>query len=332
MKGLAALAFATAMATGIATAAETAPAAAPAAAAPAAATPEKYPVWKKVPIPAQAPMAYEGYAKFKGKDKDIKLWYWDTGGKGEVLVLLHPWSQSSEIWKYQQPVFSAAGYRVIALSRRGAYKSIPGPKENPGTASDDVLKLVDSLKIKKFHLIGCAAGGVTATNFAINHPDRLHSLVICNSIVLPDEQEYRDASARLAMISSQPLGGEELGRATMWRELGPNYRLGNPEGSKIWADMEHVSRPQGLYNGQAWGAKVNWETMGKMPVKTLVMTGDTDLWAPPALQRLYANKLPNAEVAVIREAGHATYWEQPEEFNRMMLEWLAKNKPAAETK
>src|SRR5688500_12964436 len=60
-----------------------------------------------VPIPAQA-QATEGFATLP----DARLWYWDTGGDGEPIVLLHPNSGSGLTWPYQQPVFSGAGYRV----------------------------------------------------------------------------------------------------------------------------------------------------------------------------------------------------------------------------
>ena len=53
----------------------------------------------------------------------MKLWYWDTGGPGEVVVFLHPGSGSAEFFAYQQPVFAKAGYRVISYSRRGQFRS-----------------------------------------------------------------------------------------------------------------------------------------------------------------------------------------------------------------
>jgi len=90
----------------------------------------------QVPIPGQAP-ATEGFAPVPG----ARLWYWDTGGDGEPLVLCHPASQSSQIWLYQQPVFAKAGYRVIAYSRRGAYKSDRGSEKDQGTAVGDLAAL-----------------------------------------------------------------------------------------------------------------------------------------------------------------------------------------------
>ncbi|HTB41219.1 MAG TPA: alpha/beta hydrolase, partial [Reyranella sp.] len=67
----------------------------------------------RTPLPAQVPMT-EGIADLG----NVKLWYWDTGGAGEVVVFLHPGSGSAEFFPYQQPVFAKAGYRVICYSRR----------------------------------------------------------------------------------------------------------------------------------------------------------------------------------------------------------------------
>ncbi len=101
-----------------------------------------------VPMPAQVP-AKEGIAALS----DTHLWYWDTGGDGVPVVLLHPASGSALIWGYQQPVLAKAGYRVISYSRRGYYKSDPVSKDKPGIASVDLNELVDMLGLKKFHLV-----------------------------------------------------------------------------------------------------------------------------------------------------------------------------------
>jgi hypothetical protein len=62
-----------------------------------------------IPIPPQAP-AKDGIAVLPG----TRLSYWDTGGNGEPIVLLHPATGSKRIWSYQQPVFVRSGYRVMA--------------------------------------------------------------------------------------------------------------------------------------------------------------------------------------------------------------------------
>src|SRR5882672_1741293 len=113
-----------------------------------------------IPIPPQA-QTKEAIAALPG----TRLVYWDTGGNGTAIVLLHPATGSARIWSYQQPVFVKAGYRVIAYSRRGYGGSDPVPKENPGTAAGDLQNLVDSLGLGKFHLVGSAAGGGIAVDY-----------------------------------------------------------------------------------------------------------------------------------------------------------------------
>ena len=94
-------------------------------------------MWNKVPIPEQA-AAFEGYADIP----DVKLWYWDTGGPGKAVVLLHPGSGSGESYPYQQPAFAKAGYRVISYSRRGQYRSESGTDADTYFAADDLLNLM----------------------------------------------------------------------------------------------------------------------------------------------------------------------------------------------
>src|SRR5712691_6744299 len=126
-----------------------------------------------VPIPAPVP-AVEALATLP----DTRLWYWDTGGDGTPVVLIHPATGSGLIWGYQQPAFAKAGYRVIGYSRRSYHGSDPLPKDNPGIASEDLHNMVEFLGIRKFHAVGSAAGGGVAADYAVSHPDRLLSLVI----------------------------------------------------------------------------------------------------------------------------------------------------------
>src|SRR5258705_2059549 len=104
------------------------------------------------PVPTQVP-AKEGFADIP----DTRLWYWDTGGDGAPIVLLHPATGSALIWAYQQPVFAKAGYRVIAYSRRGHHNSEPVPRENPGIASQDLHNLIQFLNTRTIHAVGSAA-------------------------------------------------------------------------------------------------------------------------------------------------------------------------------
>jgi pimeloyl-ACP methyl ester carboxylesterase len=266
-----------------------------------------------IPIPPQAP-AKEGIAALPG----TRLAYWDTGGNGNAIVLLHPATGTARIWSYQQPVFAKAGYRVIAYSRRGYGGSDPVPKENPGTAAGDLQNLADSLGLKKFHLVGSAAGGGIAMDYAHSHPDRLLSLVIACAIGGIVDKDYVELSARL-----RPKGFDEMPAA--FRELSPAYRAANPAGTDAWAALEH-SAITGNRVGQPPANKIDWASFARLKVPTLVIGGDSDLAVPPPMLRLYASHIPGAEVVSVPEAGHSLYWERPDIFNRALLDFFAKHR------
>jgi pimeloyl-ACP methyl ester carboxylesterase len=273
-------------------------------------------VWDIVPVPEQVPTT-EAYAD----TKPVKIWFSDTGGSGEAIVFCHPWSQSNECWKYQQPVFAKAGYRVIGWSARGFFKTEKGPQDDVGSSAEDLHQLIETLGLKRFHLIGCAAGGCTAISSALNHPERLHSLILSGTILLPDEAAYKEFRGNLD--AAPPTVNTNI--PVDFREVGASYRAGSPELYEEWRSLGARAHPNGWYLTQPWGAERNFKRFAAMPVPTLLQTGDTDMSSPPSLMRLYMQHFPNCELRVLREAGHASYWEQPKAFNASVLEFVGRH-------
>lgn len=257
----------------------------------------------------------EGLADTPG----ARLCYWDTGGSGEVVVLSHPMSQGSRIWGHQQPALAKAGYRVVGYARRGFDRSERGTAENPGTAIGDFCHLLDALAIDTAHVIGAAAGGGVAMRLAAAHPERVNSLVLAGSIVAPAEPEWLEIYARLDIKAVRPHV------STAFIELGPSYRASNPEGTARFAALAaeaHHNNPV----EQPSGLELTWSAMEATRVPVLLLAGEADLYAPPPLQRLLARHLPRHEIATIREAGHAPYWETPDAFNRLVLDFLRRHR------
>ena len=265
-----------------------------------------------VPLPPQVP-AKEAVAQLP----DTKLWYWDTGGSGQPIVLMHPASGSALIWGYQQPAFAKAGYRVIAYSRRGHYGSDPVPKDNPGSASEDLLRLLDTLGIAKFHVVASAGGVGVTMDFALSHPERLFSIVYaCGTGGITD-----DGYAKM-LDGLRPKGFAAM--PMEFQELSPSYRAANPDGARAWAALEHKAH-SGNHRGQKPTNVVTLAALETMKVPTLVMTGGADLWWPPAALRTVANHLSNRETLIVPEAGHSVYWEQPDVFNRAVLDFVGRH-------
>jgi pimeloyl-ACP methyl ester carboxylesterase len=243
---------------------------------------------------------------------NTKLWYWDTGGPGEAVVLLHPGSGSGESYPYQQAAFAKAGYRVISYSRRGQYRSELGIDADTYFAADDLLNLMRSLEVEKFHSVGNALGGYIGLDVAISHPERVLSLVLACSMMGISEPEYTRTLQALRPKAFDDLPAE-------MKELGPSYRAANPSGVAEWKKLHErsgKSSPVRLRN------RIDWPMLANLKVPTLLVTGDADLWIPPYLLRQVGEKIPNSKVVVVPNSGHAVHWEQPEIFNNAVLDFI----------
>ena len=269
-------------------------------------------VMTPVAVPAQVAVK-ESLAQLS----DTQLYYWDTGGDGQPIILLHPNSGSALIWGYQQPAFAKAGYRVIAYSRRGYHGSAPIVEGKAGNAADDLREFIDLLGIKKFHAVAAASGGSTAADFAALHPDRLLSLTVSSNTFGIRSGSIARAAASIRLKNWEDIPSE-------FQELGPSYRAANPEGVKRWMELEHkafVGSVRGQGRREMTEAKLE-----QLKVPVLLIAGAADLTAPPSIARMLQAKIPNSELVVAPESGHSVYWERPDVFNQAVLDFIGKHK------
>jgi len=259
---------------------------------------------------------HEAYADLPG----VRLFYRDSGGSGAPVVFLHAATGSSRVWEYQIPTFTAAGYRVIAFDRRGWGRTVIDPAgPQPGTGADDLLGLMDRLGLQRIDLVGTAAGAFVALDFALSYPQRLRSLVIANTIGGVQDPEFLEMGRRIRPPQFDSLPPE-------FRELGPAYRAADPDGTRRWVELEKISRPEGpRAPAQPMRNHITFASLEAIQTPALLLTGGADLYAPPPVLRLFAARIKNSESVIVPEAGHSTYWEQPEVFNRAVLEFLAKH-------
>ena len=313
-----------------------------AASRPAAVTPVEV-----VPEPQQV-AAREGLFDVGG----ARLWYWDTGGDGQAVVFLHPGTGNGTSWVYQQPVFAKAGYRVIGYSRRGSFKSetdanapaMPGPMTSQDI--EDLNKLATHLQLGRIHLVGIAAGGFVAAQYLVNFPETLRSVVLGCSLLNIQEPDYQALTSKAQAPNFQGMPSE-------YKELSGAYRTLNPEGTERWIEIEKKNPPNAMTPGAGGpggraggpagaagapgggatalsqsgaGARkpVNYATLREASAKvpTLLMTGDADLYFNPGLLHYLGQRVPAAKRLVLEYSGHAPFWEQPTEFNRMILDFI----------
>lgn len=225
----------------------------------------------------------------------------DTGS-GTPAVFLHAGTGNTRMWEHQIPAFTAAGFRFIAYARSGQ-----------APAADELEGVAAQLGLERFHLVGTAAGGIAAIDYALTHAQRLRSLVVANSIFGVQDEDYLELGRRLRPAPEFNALPPEV------RELGPAYRAANPEGTRRWIELaSHLK-------GQAVRNRITFSALETLRVPTLLLTGDADLYTPPPVLRMFSERMKAAQSVVIPECGHSAYWEQPETFNRVVLEFLKKN-------
>lgn len=206
------------------------------------------------------------------------------------------------MWLHQEPFFTKARYRFVAYDRKGK-----------GAAADELELVVQQLKLQRFHLVGTAAGGIVATDYALSFPQRLLSLVIANSIVGVQDEEYLALMKRLRPSPQFDALPVDV------RELGPSYRAANPEGTRRWKELAgHIDTP-------TTRNRITFAALETIETPTLLLTGDADLYSPPPVLELFQKRIRNARSIVIPGCGHSAFWEQPEAFNRAVLEFIKAN-------
>lgn len=248
----------------------------------------------------------------------VRLHVLDTGGSGTALILLHANTGTLAAWSPQIPALAAAGYRVIAFDRRGwgASQADPASGPQPGSIAGDLDALADVLGLTRFILLGIAGGGFAALDYAAWRPERLRQLIIAGSNGQFSEPVMQDFYARIAVPG---LTGRIEVRPYL--EVGVAYRAENPDGFARFIAMEHAAR-QPDAPAQPLRTPNTFAKVAGITVPTLILMGGADLLAPPALMRTWAAFLPDARFVTIGDAGHSINWERPEEFNRLVLEFL----------
>lgn len=251
---------------------------------------------------------------------DIDTYYEDTG-VGDPMFLIHGLGSSSRNWESQVNYF-AEKYRVITYDLRGHGRSSkpPGPY-SMHTFAKDAAALLTRLETAPAHVVGISMGGMIAFELAVHYPDLLRSLVIVNSV--PDmrvtsPREYLEMWPRFLILKI--LGVRRMGM-TLGKRLFPK-----PEQDKIrrvfvqrWAQNDKRAYEESLRAVLGWSVEAH---LGEIRCPALVIAAEKDYW-PLDVKQAYVSRMPDARLAVISDARHAVAAEKPDEFNRILDEFLA---------
>ncbi|HEV8616488.1 MAG TPA: alpha/beta hydrolase [Methylomirabilota bacterium] len=262
----------------------------------------------------------------KVRVNDIEMYYVEAGA-GDPLVLVMGFGGDHLAWGFQMPVF-AAGHRVIAFDNRGAGQTdTPDVSYTIRMMADDTVGLMDRLGINRAHVLGVSMGGMIAQEIALNHPARVRTLQLHCTFASPDR--YTQVRGDVWRVLRTKLTREETMRTVMlWLFESATYNDRPDFIETLIANGLANPYPQSLTGFerqlQAIAAHETLDRLGKITCPTLVSTGEHDALVSPHFSRELASHIPAAEFRTL-PGGHVYFWEYPNQFNEMCLEFLAKH-------
>src|SRR5690242_8876196 len=250
--------------------------------------------------------------------------YYESHGSGEPLLLVSGLGGVAAYWKPNLPAL-AAKYRVIVHDHRGIGQSSRSMiKYSVDQMTDDVLRLMDQLKIERAHLVGHSTGGAIGQTLAIKEPQRLKSMVLFSTWTKSDPFFRRIFEARKTLLLKG--GSEAYSRAASFF-LYPDWWVNAHE--SLLAERERAGLaafPPAEIVASRIDAIVAFDCtaeLARIKTPTLVLVAKDDFLTPPYFSQELAKRIPGAKLQLLEKGGHCSSETALEEFNRAVLDFLA---------
>ena len=264
------------------------------------------------------------------KVNGISIHYEDVG-QGLPLVFVHEFAGDAQSWLPQMRFFGRR-YRAIAYNARG-YPPSDVPKDvaaySQEQAAEDIRGVLDALGIARAHVCGLSMGGYATLHFGLRHPGRALSLVVAGAgygSVAAERDRFRqdsdatvkrfeaDGMAKVAALYARgPTRVQFIDKDPGgWQEFHDKLAAGSAEGHALTMRGVQMKRPS-IFELEA--------DMRKLEVPTLIVTGDED---DPCLEPAIFMKraIRSSGLVVLPKSGHTINLEEPDLFNRTVLDFL----------
>lgn len=252
-------------------------------------------------------------------------------GSGTPIVFVHEFAGDHRSWEPQLRYFGRR-YRAITFAARGYPPSevpVDPVSYSQERAADDIAAVLDGLSLPKAHVVGLSMGGFATLHFGFRHPKRALSLCVagCGYGAEPEQQtSFKDeADAVAASILNE--GMNAFAERYAYGPTRVQFENKDPRGFLEFKRMlaEHDGR--GSANTQLGVQRERpslyalVEPMKALTVPTLVVTGDED-WPCLMPAILMKRNIPSAALSVLPNSGHTINLEEPDEFNRVVLNFV----------
>ena len=271
----------------------------------------------------------------KGLFKSTDLHVEDTGGPGRPVVMLHGWPLSGESFSEQVPVLTAAGYRVVTYDRRGFGRSDkPRTGYDYDTLTDDLHTLLTELDLTGATLVGFSMGGGEVARYAAKYgSERVRSVVFAAAVTPymakssdnPDGPLEESQAARMTadLTADRDAFFEQF--TTDFFSVDGELKVTEAQREQAVVLCRQSDQTAALEAMAAFANTDFREDLPKVTVPTLVIHGDGDATVPfhGSGDRTHA-AIPGSQLHVMTGAPHGCNVSHPEEFNRVLLDFLAR--------
>ena len=260
--------------------------------------------------------------------------YYEESGSGEPLIFLPPTGWPGSIWDLEQVPFFSKHFRVITFDQRGV--GLSDKPDHPYTTellARDALALLRAIDAEPAHVFGFSVGGQSAQLMALEQPQSVRSMVLAGS---NPGRASDPAGLPLGLVVGMVTHGYGPG---YWMHhladsdfpFSPRFRAEHPEKLQALADVIELRKPPlKLYLRHVVARTLHnsSDRLSQIGVPTLVLVGAEDRGGEGAAEpyvdvaRAMAAAIPDAELALVPRAHHLFAWEEPEETNRLTLEFL----------
>lgn len=257
--------------------------------------------------------------------------YYDVYGEGEPLLCIHGLSINRRGWVLQIAPWSEA-HKLVVFDNRDVGESSYAESEYETTdLAQDALALADHLELDTFHLLGISLGGMAAQHVALAAPERVRSLTIALS--QPGSGAYGRLRGENLATTAQKLSREERTDQLMLlcytEAFFENQAAVDFLRNAILAEP-HPQSPDAFARQARAGARhdVRSRLAGlEMPVH--VIGAERDLLIPVWKSEQIAELIPGSELTILEGVGHGAPWEAAEQFNQVVLDFLARSRAEA---
>ncbi|WP_428490212.1 alpha/beta fold hydrolase [Rhodopila sp.] len=263
-------------------------------------------------------------------DDGVRLHY-EECGSGVPVIFVHEFAGDHRAWEAQMRHFGQR-YRAISYAARGYPPSdVPEDvaKYSQARAADDIVSVLDHLRIDKAHVVGLSMGGFATLHFGLRHPGRALSLCVAGcgyGAEAGQREKFRSEVDAVAAFLDQN-GIEAFAAKYAYGPTRVQFENKDPRGFEEFKRQLAEHSAVGARNTQLGVQRERpslydlTEQMAGLRVPVLILTGDED-W--PCLQPavLMKQTIPMAALSVMPNCGHTINLEDPDQFNRLVGDFI----------